>query len=163
MNNFESNIFLLLPNYTIKGQNVNQCFYVTRPKKEKKKSKSFGESWVPGWSQFSELVFVFLYPIWKRHFLEKCLNEKPYKTKRSAVFVFCWSHFHSSSLQWAVPQTPAGPVHPSGGAIHWPDGDRHCPVHPPWLWAGDLAFSQVRLLVSCFSFISFMLLWLWGI
>ena len=53
----------------------------------------------------------------------------------------------SSPVQWHVPQAPAGPVHPAGGALHRPYGVIHRPVHPPWLRAGNLAVRQVSALL----------------
>lgn len=53
--------------------------------------------------------------------------------------------FSSSPVQWNVPQAPPGPVHPSGGALHWPDGVIDSSVHSSWLWAGDVAICEVRV------------------
>lgn len=77
------------------------------------------------------------------------------KLSETVLHLLTWSSFgptlHSSPLQWCVPQTPAGPVRPTGSALHRPDGVVHCSVHPPRLRAGDLAVCQVRVrpFVSC--------------
>lgn len=51
---------------------------------------------------------------------------------------------YSSLVQWNIPQAPARALHASGGSLYWSDGVLHCPVCPSWLWARDLAVSQVR-------------------
>ena len=60
------------------------------------------------------------------------------------LLFLCLFLFQRQSVQRKVPQAPAGPVRPAGGALRGPDGVLHSPVHPPRLREGVLGACQVR-------------------